>query len=104
MLISTQAYDGAGVNGRKKIQFFPHRFSKNSRNKKIKIFSTVFPKTAEIKNLNFSLRRFPKTAENIFKNCCRLFLCKLVICLPLPLTREHSLFEFNGNCGEQYDK
>ena len=51
-MIKGDHYDGADVNGRKKIQFFPHRFSKNSRffflhhfSKNIRIlFSTVFQK------------------------------------------------------------
>ena len=65
-------YDGASVNGRKKIHFF---------------FSTVFPK----KNSTVFQKQ-----KNFFLNILRLFLCKLIICLPLALSREHSLFEFNG--------
>ena len=59
--------------------------------------------TAEKKSIFFlnchskkNFHRFPKTEEFFFWIFCRLFLCKLIICLPLALSREHSLFEFNG--------
>ena len=62
-------YDGASVKGRKKIFFFLHRFSKNSRKKIKKIFSTVFP--------------FSKTAETLPINSLPVSLLGTGHCMPL---------------------
>ena len=123
----SQNYDGAGVNGRKKIHFHSSTiFPKNSRNIFLNFFCTVFQKQQKKQNFHCFSKNYdgasvngrkkfnffsPRFSENqqkknsppfsknsriFFFIFCHLFLCKLVICLPLPLSREHSLIEFNG--------
>ena len=64
----------------KNINFF-HCFCWKWWRKKLNLFSPPF----------FQLQQ-----KFIFQIFCRLFLCKLVVSLTLPLLREYLLFEFNG--------
>ena len=74
--------------GENKLEFF------QKQQKKIKFFLT---KKRRKNCFNFFSPLFFQKQQNFFFEIfCRLSLCKLVICLPLPLPREHSLFEFNG--------
>ena len=62
MIPSRHDYDGASVNGRKKIQmFFLHRFfSKTAENKFKFFFSNVFPKQQKKEILLFLEKRWRK--------------------------------------------